>query len=209
MSLPAFTLWLSGRPGAGKTTLAGLLGQALRDLGLGPRVLDSASLRPALWPGAGYSPAERRMVNLGAAWLAATLNQHGVTCLVAMIAPYAELRAQVRARLPRYVEVYLDCPLEQAVNRDPQGLYARALAGELPLFTGVGDPYEEPEAPEIVCPTSLETPAQSLARVVAWLEGAGYLPPGSAKFCAPAGQAATGGEQAQVESRLRDLGYID
>jgi adenylylsulfate kinase-like enzyme len=210
VSAAPFTLWLTGRPGAGKTTLGRELAQALMALGRPVRHLDGHDLRAALWPQAGFTRQDRALVNLGAAWLAATLNQHGVTCVVGTIAPYAELRAEVATRVGRgYLEVFLDCPLEQALNRDAQGLYARALSGELPLFTGLDDPYEDPAAPFLRLPTSRQTPGESLAQTLTALEQAGHLPLGSAAMLAPAGEGEGSDEQREIEARLRDLGYVD
>lgn len=208
----SFTLWLTGRPKAGKTTLGRMLAAelALR-LPRGAdqawaqvRHLDAGELRASFLADLGFSPAERRAAGLRLAWVARALNEHGVACVVSQIAPYAALRDELRAALPGYVEVYLDCPLETAMNRDAEGLYARALAGGLGPFTGLDDPYEEPATPHLALPTGRQAPAESLAAALVWLEAAGLLPP-----AAPGEPAAyTPEEERLIEQRLKDLGYL-
>lgn len=209
----SFTLWLTGRPKAGKTTLGRLLaaelglrlpragGQAWAQV----RHLDAGELRATFLADLGFTPPERRAAGLRLAWVARALNEHGVACVVSQIAPYAALREELRAALPGYVEAHLDCPLETAMNRDAEGLYARALAGELGAFTGLDDPYEEPLAPHLELPTGRQSPAESLAAALAWLEAAGLVPPGPSS-AEPA--AYTPEEERVIEQRLKDLGYL-
>jgi adenylylsulfate kinase len=204
-----FTIWLTGRPRAGKSTLGLLLCRALNDLGLAAQFLDGSELRRQLSPELGFTPPERRQHALRAAYVAGMLNRHGVICVVGLVSPQAEDRLEARRRLGEFVEVHLDCPLEQAINRDAGGLYARALAGELPLFTGLDDPYEDPAAPFLRLPTSRQTPQESLACTLTALEQAGHLPPGSAAMLAPAGDSDATPEELAAEAHLRDLGYID
>jgi adenylylsulfate kinase len=204
----SFTLWLTGRPRAGKTTLGRMLAAELA-LRLGQaggqvRHLDAGELRASFLADLGFSPVERRAAALRLAWVARTLNEHGVACVVGQIAPYAGLREELRAALPGYVEAYLDCPLETAMNRDAEGLYARALAGGLGPFTGLDDPYEEPLTPHLVLPTSRQSPAESLAQALAWLEAAALLPPGPTAEPGPY----TPEEERIIEQRLKDLGYL-
>lgn len=207
MSFSAFTAWLCGPPRAGKTTLGLELRRELAGRGLAVERLDGGELRGELWPELGHSAGERRAACLRTARLAAMLNRHGVSCVVGQIAPYADLRRELRGLLSPFVEVFLDCPLETLINRDQSGLYQRALAGEIKGFTGLDDPFEPPQAAEVVCPTGAEGPQESLGRVLAWLEGAGLIPPGGA-----GGEgresAYTAEEEALVVERLKDLGYL-
>ncbi len=202
----SFTVWLTGRPRAGKTALGRLLAAELGARLPQVRHLDGDELRQGPLADLGFLPAERRAANLRVAWAARLLNEHGVACVVGQIAPYAAIRDELRSTLPGYVEVYLECPLELAMNRDAEGLYARALAGELGPFSGLDDPYEEPAAPHIICPTGRQSPAESLAMVLAWLEAAGLVPPGPA--AASQDSPYTPEEERLVEQRLKDLGYL-
>ncbi len=208
MSFHAFTVWLCGPPRAGKTTLAQGLARELAGRGVAVERLDGGELRAALWPELGHTPAHRRQACLRTAHLAGMLNRQGISCVVGQIAPYRELREELRRRLGEYVEVFLDCPLETLINRDPSGLYQRALAGEIEHFTGLDDPFEPPRQAEVVCPTGAEGPEQSLARILAWLEEAALIP---AAGDAPPGEAAaayTPEQEARVVRRLKDLGYL-
>ncbi|ADK86583.1 adenylylsulfate kinase [Desulfarculus baarsii DSM 2075] len=205
MTEKGFTVWLTGPPRSGKTTLAGLLAQALRELGRQVQVLDGDEVRKVLCADLGFSRQDRRANNLRTAYVASLLNDHGVCCLVAQIAPYAADRQEVRRRLADYVEVFMDCPLEQLINRDYKGIYAKALAGQLKGVTGVDDPYEPPLDPEVHCRTDRQSPQDSLAQVLEYLLRAGLL-----ATAAPAGQEAayTPEQEALIRRRLADLGYL-
>lgn len=172
-----FVVWFTGLSGAGKTTLARLLEPELRRRGLRVEVLDGDVVRQALTRDLGYT-REDRMRNIErVAFVAKLLARHGVAVLAAFITPYREMHAHLRRELPRLVEVYVRCPLEVCAARDVKGWYRKALAGEVPLFTGVSDPYEEPEAPDIVVDTDRQTPEESARAILSWLEERGYLPP--------------------------------
>jgi adenylyl-sulfate kinase len=206
MSYPAFTLWLCGPPRSGKTTLGKDLCLELSRRGLKAEHLDSGPLRKKLWPELGHSPQDRRQACLRTGHLARMLNRHGVAAVVSQIAPYANLRQEVRSLLDRFVEVYLDCPLETLINRDPSGLYQKALSGEIKGFTGLDDPFEPPASPEVVCPTGAEGPEQSLERILAWLDLARFAP--AADEAEERGSAYTPEEEEKVIARLKDLGYL-
>lgn len=204
----AFTVWFTGRPKAGKTTLGGLLCRALKDLGLATEFLDGDALRRALSPELGFSAQDRRTHALRTAYLAGLLNRHGVICVVGLISPQAETRREVRRRLGEFVEVYLDCPLEQAINRDQTGLYQKALAGQIKNLTGLDDPYEAPEDPELHLLTHRQGTRECLEAVLDYLDQAGLL---SALPAASGGQddpAYTPGEERLIKQRLRALGYL-
>ncbi|ADU51742.1 sulfate adenylyltransferase [Thermaerobacter marianensis DSM 12885] len=171
------TVWFTGLPGAGKSTLAREVAARLRQRGLPVEVLDGDVLRQGLCRDLGFSPDDRRRQVERAAWVAGTLTRHGIITLVAVIAPYRDSREQARREIGDFLEVYVRAPLEVLVARDPKGLYRKALAGQIQGFTGVDAPYEEPERPDLVCDTSRETVAESTARVLQLLEERGYLPP--------------------------------
>ncbi len=171
------TIWLTGLSGAGKTTLAERLTPELERRGRRVESLDGDVVRTHLSKGLGFSREDRDENIRRIAWVAALGTRHGATMLVSAISPYAAGRREARARIGRFVEVYVKCSLERLIQRDTKGLYARALAGELDNFTGVNDPYEEPAAAEIVVETDQESVERSTARILAELERLGYLAP--------------------------------
>jgi adenylylsulfate kinase-like enzyme len=179
----------------------------LTQRGLKVEHLDGGELRRDLWPELGHAPEQRLAACLRTAQVAAMLNQQGVTAVVSQIAPYSELRKRIRAEFERYVEVYLDCPLETLINRDFSGLYQKALAGEIKGFTGLDDPFEPAADAEVVCPTGAEGPEQSLSRILAWLELAKFIPP-SGGAGSGRDSAYTPEEEENVIARLKDLGYL-
>lgn len=168
-------VWLTGLSGAGKSTVAQRVAAHLQQLGRAVEVLDGDEVRQHFSRGLGFS-REDRMENVRrVAYVAGLLVRHGVVVLVALISPYREARAQARELVGDFLEVCVRCPLEVLVARDPKGLYARALRGEVQHFTGVSDPYEEPEFPDLVLDTDRESPEQGAARILRLLAERGYL----------------------------------
>jgi adenylylsulfate kinase len=161
------TVWLTGLPCSGKTTIARAVAERLA----GPvEVLDGDEVRAFLSADLGFSKADRDTQVLRVGWVASRLAAHGVTVLVSLVSPYAAARDKVRALhgeagVP-FHEVHVDVPVEVAAARDVKGMYARALAGELPSFTGVDDPYEPPASPDLVIETQHESVADSAARIL-------------------------------------------
>ncbi|WP_240040923.1 adenylyl-sulfate kinase [Paenibacillus ginsengarvi] len=146
-------LWFTGLSGAGKTTTAEYVLAGLRKRGRQVEMLDGDELRTTICKGLGFS-REDRMENVKRiAYVAGLLSKHGVDVLVSAITPYAEMREHARKVLPRYVEIYVECPLEECERRDVKGLYAKARRGELQRFTGISDPYEIPLSPDITIST--------------------------------------------------------
>lgn len=176
MSTKGVTIWLTGLPSAGKTTLARLLGKKIRDKGvMGIEILDGDVIRMNLCKDLGFSQ-EDRMTNIRRiAFVSQLLTRNGVIVIVAAISPYRESRDDARKEIKDFVEVFVKCPIDVLIERDVKGLYKKALAGNLPHFTGVSDPYEEPLNPEILIETNRETPDESAARILAHLEKLGYL----------------------------------
>ncbi|CAO0821904.1 Adenylyl-sulfate kinase [Desulfarculales bacterium] len=204
-----FTVWLTGRPKAGKTTLGRMLVAALAHRGLAVEYLDGDELRRELSPELGYSPQDRRRQALRAAYVAGLLNRQGVCCVVGLVSPQADTRREVRRRLGEFVEVYLACPLEQAINRDDSGLYQRALAGQVPRMTGLDDPYEPPLDPELCLPTHQQSPGESLAALLDYLRHAGLLSAAEAIPRTPEALTAySPEEERQIKRRLEALGYL-
>lgn len=178
MSYRAFTLWLTGLSGAGKSTLARRVEQHLRECQLKVEVLDGDVVRTHLSKGLGFS-AEDRATNIQRiAFVCHLLTRNGVICIAAAISPYREARAWARQQIGDFVEVYVRCPLEVCRQRDVKGLYQRVAAGEIRGFTGVDDPYEEPEDPDLIVETDRETIEESVARIFARVAELGYLPAG-------------------------------
>lgn len=173
--LEGFTLWLTGLSGAGKSTLAERLQRELAERGRGVEVLDGDVVRTHLSKGLGFSREDRDTNILRIAFVAALLTRHGVAVITAAISPYAAAREQAREMIGNFVEVYVRCDLEELVRRDVKGLYKKALSGEIANFTGVSDPYEAPQRPDITVDSGRETVEESVAKIVALLEARGYL----------------------------------
>ena len=170
-----FTLWFTGMSGAGKSTISGTLVERLRALGARVEVLDGDVVRTYLSKGLGFSKEDRDENIRRIGFVCELLSRNGVIAIAAAISPYRAVREEVRARIADFVEVYVECPVEVLAERDVKGLYKKALAGEIPHFTGVTDPYEPPLHPEITVNSSRETPDQSVARIWATLEHLGLI----------------------------------
>ena len=163
-------IWLTGLSGAGKSTVAAKLAPALAERGHRVELLDGDEVRTSLCQGLGFSRADRDTNIARIGYVAGKLAKHGVAVLVAAISPYRQARDQVRAQVEVFVEVHVAAPLSTCAQRDPKGLYAKALAGELPHFTGVSDPYQPPLAPEITLHTEAQSVDESVHQVLAWLQ---------------------------------------
>lgn len=177
-ALTGATLWLTGLPCAGKSTLAVLIGDELRRRGHQVEVLDADVLRTTLCRGLGFSKQDRDENVARIGWVCEALNRHGVVTIAAVVSPYREARARLRARLPRFVEIYVDAPLRVCMERDVKGLYAKARRGEIAHFTGIDDPYEEPFAPEIAVATARMSVDQSVRRILDALASLSFRRPG-------------------------------
>ena len=173
-----FTIWITGMSGAGKSTIAGLLEARLRKRGLRVEVLDGDVVRTNLTHGLGFSKEDRDTNVLRVGWVCQLLSRNDVVAIAAVISPYRAARDQVRQQIGRFVEVYMQAPLDVLAARDVKGLYRKAMAGEIANFTGVTDPYEPPLNPEVTCHADgSETPEASADRVLRTLEELGYLRP--------------------------------
>lgn len=171
-----FTLWLTGLSGSGKTTLAKLVEQELIERGLKVERLDGDIVRQSLTRDLGFSKEDRNKNIERVTFVAKLLTRNDVAALCSFISPYRERRAKSRQEIGEFIEVHVECPVDVCAQRDVKGLYTKAFAGEIENFTGVSDPYEEPENPEIVCHTAQETPDESAAKIITYLEGQGYVP---------------------------------
>jgi adenylyl-sulfate kinase len=170
-----FTLWFTGLSGAGKSTLSKAIADRLRACGAAVELLDGDIVRQRLSKGLGFSKEDRDENIRRIGFVCELLSRHGVIAVVAAISPYRAVRDEVRSRVGNFIEVYVECPLEILVQRDAKGLYKKALAGEIPNFTGISDPYEPPLAPHVTVNSSKETPEDSIARIWATLENLGLI----------------------------------
>src|SRR4051812_31062305 len=175
MMTTGFTVWFTGVSGAGKSTISALVEGGLRERRHKVEVLDGDVVRTHLSKGLGFSKEDRDTNIRRIGWVCEVLTRNDVVAIAAAISPYRAIRDEVRGRIGRFVEVYVEGPIEQLAERDVKGLYKKALAGEIGNFTGVSDPYEPPLEPEVVCYSDgRETPEQSAAKVIARLEELGY-----------------------------------
>ena len=198
-----FTLWFTGLSGSGKSTVSRLVYEELKKRGYKVELLDGDVVRTHLSKGLGFSKEDRDENIKRIGFVCQLLTRNDVIAITAAISPYRETRDYVRQQIGRFVEVYVNCPLEVCAARDTKGLYKKAMAGEIANFTGVSDPYEEPLNPEIVLPTHQQTPEESAALVLAQLEAGGYIAPAAAET-----EVYSEAEQAELEKRLAELGYL-
>jgi adenylylsulfate kinase len=173
----SFVLWLTGLSGAGKSTLSGTLAPLFREKLGRCEVLDGDEVREFLSKGLGFSKEDRDTNVLRIAYVAGLLARNDVPVIVAAISPYADARARAREIVgpARFVEVHADCTLDELARRDVKGLYKKAMAGELPHFTGVSDPYEAPESPDVRVDSATMTPDQSITAILAGLKARGLF----------------------------------
>ena len=171
-----FTVWFTGLSGAGKSTIAEMLYHEFQARQMKTEILDGDVVRQNLSKGLGFSKEDRDTNILRIGFVAELLTRNGVATICCPISPYKETRDQVRASISEFVEVYVHATLDElSQNRDPKGLYKKALAGEIKGFTGVDDPYEVPEHPELVLDTMIESPEESLQKTLTKLKELGYL----------------------------------
>jgi adenylylsulfate kinase len=176
--MTGFTLWFTGLSGAGKTTIAELVAPDLERRGLLVEWLDGDVVRTHLAKGLGFSKEDRDTNVERIGWVASRLTRHGAAVVVSAISPYEATRRKARELVEEFgafVEVYVATPVEECERRDVKGLYEKARSGEIPEFTGVSDPYEEPVDPELRIETTEHAPEESARLVVAKLEELGLL----------------------------------
>lgn len=169
------TVWFTGLSGAGKTTITKAVEEQLRSRGYNIEILDGDIVRENLTKGLGFSKEDRDENIRRIGFVAHLLSRNGVIVLVSAISPYREMRREVKKRIGDFIEVYVNAPLAVCEERDVKGLYKKARAGQIQHFTGIDDPYEEPENADVECRTDLETIEESVAKVLNKLETAGYL----------------------------------
>jgi len=198
MANTGFTLWFTGLSGAGKSTLSEIIEQRLRERGHKIEVLDGDIVRTHLSKGLGFSREDRDTNIKRIAFVCSLLTRNGVICISAAISPYSDAREWARREIGNFVEVYVNCPLEVCRERDVKGLYKLVDEGKIKNFTGVDDPYEAPEHPDLVIETSRETVEESVENIFAKLVELGYLD----------AEETSDDESEVVKDRLAALGYL-
>ena len=200
--MKGFTLWFTGLSGSGKSTLANAVAEELRRREMKVEILDGDVVRTNLSKGLGFSKEDRDINIRRIGFVCNLLTRNEVVAIAAAISPYKAIRDENRALIKRFVEVYCECPLEVLCDRDVKGLYKKALAGEIKGFTGVDDPYEPPEKPEIRIHSGKESVAESAQKILRTLELMGYIAPDPQAGVIPAE------EEERIKARLAELGYL-
>lgn len=173
--LKGFTLWFTGLPCSGKSTLAEVIEKRLLDVRQRVELLDGDVIRTNLSKGLGFSREDRDTNIRRVGFVCDLLSRNGVVAIAACISPYRSVREELREQIDDFVEVYAKCPLEVCIERDVKGMYKKALRGEMKCFTGIDDPYEEPLNPEIVVETDHKSIDECVDEVFAALRRLGYL----------------------------------
>jgi adenylylsulfate kinase len=172
------TLWFTGLSACGKSILADTLAERLEEKGFKVQRLDGDIIRKHLWTELGFSKADRDENIRRVIYLAKLFTNHGVIVVASFISSYRELRESARREIGRFIEVYVKCPIELCMQRDPKGLYEKALKGEITCFTGVSDPYEEPLNPDVLVESDKETVEESVNKLLSKLEDLNYIESG-------------------------------
>jgi len=170
-----FVIWLTGPSGAGKTTLADALKKKLMEMNHKVEILDGDAVRGALYPNIGFSKEAREMHNKVVIHMAKLLSKNGIIAIVSLISPYKSVREYARKEIQNFVEVYVHSPLDVRIQRDPKGLYAKALNGEIKGLTGYDGVYEEPENPEIKVDSHEMSIDEEVDVVIRTVQKLGYL----------------------------------
>ncbi len=171
-----FVLWMTGLSGAGKTTVALEMLEQLKERNLQLERLDGDVVRESLTKDLGFTAEDRKMNIERITFVAKLLSRNGVGCICSFISPYQSVRDHVRDNTTNFLEVFIDAPLDVVIDRDVKGLYELAIAGKIPNFTGISDPFEAPENPHIHIHTDQETVEESARHIIEELEKRGFIP---------------------------------
>jgi adenylyl-sulfate kinase len=169
------TVWMTGLPASGKTTIARLVEDRLRDAGRLVEVLDGDEVRKGLSSDLGFSKEDREQHAMRVTYVAKVLTRNGVVVIVCLISPFREFRRRAREEIGDFIEVFVHAEVEECIKRDPKGLYRKALAGEIKDMTGIQDPYEQPVHPELVIDTHTTSPERGADMILHVMEWCGYL----------------------------------
>jgi|TARA_B100001971_G_C18265534_1_gene591833 adenylylsulfate kinase len=170
-----FTVWFTGLPCSGKTTVADVVAERLKERGYKVERLDGDIVRQGLTSDLGFTKQDRDENIKRVTFVAKLLTRNGVAVLATFVSPYRARRIKTREEIGEFIEVYTRTPVEVCIDRDVKGMYKKALQGEISNFTGVDDPYEEPEDPELVLDTSKESIEESVENVLKRLTQLGYI----------------------------------
>ncbi|MCB8921047.1 MAG: adenylyl-sulfate kinase [Ardenticatenaceae bacterium] len=171
-----FVVWMTGLSGAGKTTIALILEKELQERGVRIERLDGDVVRESLTRDLGFTKEDRDKNIERVTFVAKLLSRNNVGVVCSFISPYQAVRDQVRAQTTNFLEVFVDAPLEVVIDRDVKGLYKKAIAGEIPNFTGISDPFEAPAQPDIHVRTDQQTPEESAQYIISQLETRSLIP---------------------------------
>ena len=170
-----FTIWFTGLPSCGKTTIANRVAQILQNRNYHVEQLDGDILRENLSKDLGFSKKDRDENIRRATFIAQILTRNNVIVLASFVSPYRKQRKEARKKIIKFIEVYVRCPAEICRQRDVKGMYKKAIDGQIKDFTGIDDPYEEPEHPEIIVDTHKESIKESVNKVIQRIEELGYI----------------------------------
>ncbi|MDQ3263719.1 MAG: adenylyl-sulfate kinase [Myxococcota bacterium] len=170
-----FTVWLTGMSGTGKTTIANYIAARLRQVNRNVEILDEADVANELWKGIGDTKEDRVLTVKRLGFVSSLLSRNNVAVLAAAVSPYKASREENRRAIGRYVEVYVDCPTDKLIERDSTGKYKKALAGEIPNFIGITEPYEPPNSPEVTIHSDHEAVEEGARKVFQALLDLGYM----------------------------------
>ena len=200
--MKGFTVWFTGLPCSGKSTLALRLREVLNERGINKtEILDGDVVRTNLSKGLGFSKEDRDINIHRIGFVCGLLSRNEAIAIAAAISPYRAIRNEVRGMIDNFVEVYVKAPVEVLAERDVKGMWKKALAGEIKNFTGVDDPYEAPEKPEVIVETDNETIDESVGKIIKTLEALEYIPPAE-------DDSYSAEEEEKIKERLKSLGYI-
>ena len=169
------TVWFTGLSGAGKSTIAEKLAKVLKERGRKVEIMDGDVVRTNLSKGLGFSKEDRDINIRRIGFVCDLLARNGVVAIAAAISPYREVRDENRANTENFLEVYVECSIEELTRRDVKGIYDKALKGESKNFTGISDPYEAPLNPEVTLNSETQNEEESLKILIAKMEELGYL----------------------------------
>jgi adenylyl-sulfate kinase len=200
VNLKGATVWFTGLPSSGKSTIAREVYQRLIDRGCAVELLDGAEVRESLSRGLGFSREDREENVRRIGYVAKLLSRNGVIAICAAVSPYRASRDEVRRNSTGFIEVYVECPVSVAESRDADGWYSRARRGEVEEFTGVNAPYEPPAAPEVHLHSDRESVDAAAWKVIRTLEMLGVI--------GAEGEEERSSQEDEIRRRLASLGYL-